>query len=268
MRQRALDGRVRDRPAVAAAPLGKRRRAALRRAGRPPPGPRRPDRSAAARAEATPARVAALEERRLGSSGCWGAATAVGRVGHRHRAAGTRRDVERELPLVVSRRAPVACGSTFPRSCCGRPIMPPATGRPVGCSGVLLRPAGERRRLAALLRRLGRRLTGRRYAGLLSAEPSGTNSPSFVIGSLYFLRRNRFSTRKSMLGGKAFGMFAFLNLKRAIARAYCSPRKTSSASFSRCASWRQTGIAIDQQDRHDRERDQQRRHRVSALTSS
>ena len=47
-----------------------------------------------------------------------------------------------------------------------------------------------------------------------------------------------------MLGGKAFGMFAFLNLKRAIARAYCSPRKTSSASFSRRASWRQTGIAI------------------------
>src|SRR4029450_494337 len=58
-----------------------------------------------------------------------------------------------------------------------------------------------------------------------------------------------------MLGGTAFGMLAFLNLKRAIARAYCSPRKTSSASFSRCASCRQTGIAIRSDARGHRVRD-------------
>ena len=37
----------------------------------------------------------------------------------------------------------------------------------------------------------------------------------------------------------------FFIWKRRIARVYCMPRKTSSASFSRCASWRHTGIATD-----------------------
>jgi len=41
-----------------------------------------------------------------------------------------------------------------------------------------------------------------------------------------------------MLGGKLLPFFARY---RAIARAYCAPRNTSSASFSRCACWRHTG---------------------------
>jgi hypothetical protein len=39
------------------------------------------------------------------------------------------------------------------------------------------------------------------------------------------------------------GVFAYLRWKSPIARAYCSPRKTSSASFSRRAAWFQTGMA-------------------------
>src|SRR4051812_3884614 len=59
---------------------------------------------------------------------------------------------------------------------------------------------------------------------------SGTKS-LLVIGSLYFFRRNFCSTRTSRFGGNALAYF-FWN--RPIARAYCSPRNTSSASFSRC----------------------------------
>ena len=44
-----------------------------------------------------------------------------------------------------------------------------------------------------------------------------------------------------MLGGRVPG--PFLRWKRPMARAYCSPRKTSSASFSRCVVCFQTGIA-------------------------
>src|SRR5213083_1127604 len=52
-----------------------------------------------------------------------------------------------------------------------------------------------------------------------------------VIGSLYFLRRNFWSTSRSRFGGNALAYFFW---KSPMARAYCSPRNTNSASFSRC----------------------------------
>ena len=45
-----------------------------------------------------------------------------------------------------------------------------------------------------------------------------------------------------MLGGKAPANFRW---NSATARAYCSPRKTSSASFSRCIACRHTGSATE-----------------------
>jgi hypothetical protein len=61
----------------------------------------------AALAEATPARVTTLRKAAWSRWVIGVASTAVWRVCHRHRAARTRRDVEREQPLVVSRGAPV-----------------------------------------------------------------------------------------------------------------------------------------------------------------
>jgi hypothetical protein len=61
----------------------------------------------AALAEATPARVTTLRKAAWARWVIGVASTAVWRVCHRHRPARTRRDVEREQPLVVSRGAPV-----------------------------------------------------------------------------------------------------------------------------------------------------------------
>src|SRR3954462_12511971 len=68
--------------------------------------------------------------------------------------------------------------------------------------------------------------------GVWVPAPIRSNS-LLVMGSRYFLRRNLPCTSTSTLGGNAFW---FLALNRATARAYCSPRNTSSASFSRCYS--------------------------------
>ncbi len=71
--------------------------------------------------------------------------------------------------------------------------------------------------------------------------PTGISwKSSLVIGSLYFLRRKRWSTRTLTFGGKAF---PFLREKSAMAWTYCWPRNTSSSSFSRCDACFQTGMA-------------------------
>ena len=67
------------------------------------------------------------------------------------------------------------------------------------------------------------------------------NSPSSVMGSLYFLRRKCSFSRMSRFGGK---VLAYLRWNSMMARAYCWPRKISSASFSRCIAVFHAGNAI------------------------
>ena len=62
----------------------------------------------------------------------------------------------------------------------------------------------------------------------------------FVIGSTYRRRRKRPSKSTSMVGGK---VPAYVRWNRAMALAYCSPRKMRSASRSRRTMVCQAGIA-------------------------
>ena len=66
------------------------------------------------------------------------------------------------------------------------------------------------------------------------------NSPSLVIGSLYFLRKNRSLIRMSRFGGEAL---AYFRRNNRMARTYWPARHTSSASFSRLAAVFHTGTA-------------------------
>ena len=61
------------------------------------------------------------------------------------------------------------------------------------------------------------------------------------MGSLYFLRRKRCCTSTSIEGGRIPA--PIFRSYRSIALTYCSPRNTSSSSFSRFAWKRQAGNA-------------------------
>ena len=202
----------------------------------PPPGLLNPPRSAAARVPSAGIAAAGAEGVRVG------VASTVGRVGHRHRTAGARRDVERELPLVVSRRAAVRSDGRFLALAANARSCRRATwhGRLHGWTACCCcpRPASVAR--LGLSRLSGVRLTGagtRVDAWLLRAELQRHELAVLGHRVLVFLAQEPVLRPESRCSeASAFGMLAFLNLKRAIARAYCSPRKTSSASFSRCAS--------------------------------
>src|SRR5215469_10663090 len=75
--------------------------------------------------------------------------------------------------------------------------------------------------------------------GVVPGPCTITWKSSFVIGSLNFLRRSCSSTSTSSVGGSVPG--PCLRWNRLMARTYCWPRKTSSASFSRCVYFFQTG---------------------------
>ncbi len=114
------------------------------------------------------------------------------------------------------------------------PMMPPTTP-PGWVPGPLLPPGG------VVCLPVVEPREGDPGCAPLVPSPWRTNRKSSpVIGSLYFLRRYFWSTSSSTFGGRAPGILRWNN---SMARAYCLPRKTSSASFSRWDAWRQTGMA-------------------------
>ena len=92
---------------------------------------------------------------------------------------------------------------------------------------------------------------------------SGWNSPSLVIGSLYFFRRYFCWTRMSKFGGREPGPI-FISQKR-IARTVLFAAKNQLGFFLALSLVPPGGKQRSHEHRHHGEADQQRRHGVTPL---
>ena len=177
-------------------------------------------------------------------------ASTVGRVCHRHRAAGPRRDVERERPLVVSRCAAVGADRRV------RALTAHAH-HAAGGRGVRLR-----RRIASTCRRSG---SGRVDAGLLAADADQLELARGRHRVLVLLAQEPSLDERVDARGKGVRDVRVLESEESDRAGVLLATKDELGFFFASGFVPPDRHRDRQQDRHDDESDQQGSHGVPAL---
>ena len=230
---------------------------------------RRSSAGANTRAATLPGRVSALRAPTLswsaaGRKTSGGAASAVGRVGRRHGAARTWRDVELEQPLVVTRGAAVGADRGL--------LALAANSRDAArhLAGRLRRrvaPAWGRSKAAACARRSPARLVGAcsRYTRLLRAELQRQELAVFRHRVLVFLAQEPVLDQKVEARGQCVRQVGVLEPEEGNRARVLLAAEDELGLFFPLRLVTPDWHRDRQQNGHDGERDEQRRHGISAL---